>query len=91
MLSLIPPDDFWCFEEHLFQTAITELNVGVPGVGRKIGFKLSLRQEQEDLFQILYRKSRPQTMNSYLNLFLRSQIHSQVIAALSSHTAAVPG
>ena len=40
VLSLIPLADFWCLKEHLFQTAITKLNVSVPGVDRKIGFKL---------------------------------------------------
>lgn len=43
MLSLIPLAYFWCLKEHLFRTAVTELNVGVPGVGRKIGFKVSLK------------------------------------------------
>lgn len=47
LVLLVPPlmslSDSWCAKEHLFQTAITELNVSVPGGSRKLGFKLSLK------------------------------------------------
>lgn len=43
VLWVVPLANFWCLQECLVQTAITELNVPVCGVGRKTEFKLSLK------------------------------------------------